>query len=237
MAFEFKFEGAITDLTPGSPPWIRARCHFLRRMMNDDKATMETILKTLEDLRAHEAWLKYPEGHPWGSVDAMLLDVVGYTLRDLQLEFERRTAPLAVAALPPAADPHSRPGNDGGSRGLARSADEYLASDDTSAACADIPRSHGHSEKRNNQTAEGHIARLKREAARGDEQAAELLAKVEAGDLAPTRAAVIAGFRKPPNPATQAVNLVRRIDDPEALDRISAAIAKRHAELDGRNCG
>ena len=60
---------------------------------------------------------------------------------------------------------------------------------------------------------------------------------MKAGEFSSVRqAAIAAGIVDPRRQLEQsAIRAVRRIDDREALDRISAAIATRYIELDERN--
>lgn len=152
-----------------------------------------------------------PELVSWAIAGLQKLDPKQPVPLDEAVERGRRL----VAQTPPAADEHKRE--------QARSKKGTFTRSDA----ADV---HGSSRSDKPRSVKA-IARLKRDRDRGDEQAAELLSKVEAGEIKPNRAAVLAGFRKPPRPETQAVNIIKRIDDREALERIAEAIATRLMEI------
>ena len=84
--------------------------------------------------------------------------------------------PYAMAAFAPAADEHSRPANS-----VRPKDDKGRFVKGEPSDCHDNPTEG----KRQANSTTGHIARLKRERDRGDEQATELLTKVEAGELTP----------------------------------------------------
>jgi hypothetical protein len=215
-----KFEGPVNTLAPGSPQWIRARVSSLEWMMSGEAVSFERVANIVSELREHDAWMRYPVDAPWGSLDGMMLAVCGRTWDDFRAHFIGRMDALKVAATPKGAPRGAPEGNQnarkhepepeenkGGSRHL----------------CSSYTKN----------TAEHVVARLKREADTDPGKAA-LLAQVEAGEVTPNRAAVIAGYRKPPRPETQAVNLVRKLDDEAALRRIAEAVATRLLELAGR---
>lgn len=72
-----------SDLERQSPEWVEATLSHLRRCWEDRGLCDDHAGRALQQLREQAAWLRYPPGKPYGSLEAMLLAEVGEGARAL----------------------------------------------------------------------------------------------------------------------------------------------------------
>lgn len=217
VAFAYKFEGPRTLMELGSAPRARATLGVLQSVYGRETSNFSELLQELDELLETRAWEIVPEGNPYGSFDAMLVDVIGCDLGALEQRYGRSLEKYRFDKTKPS-NPH------GGSRaGAGRPAMDDRPHDDINQERGHVVDLYCH-----NDTAEGQIARLKRDAAT-DEKAAELLDAVREGEMKPHAAAVAMGWRKntprvalPSEPDRAASRLVERFGREWCADLVIA---------------
>jgi hypothetical protein len=195
-----KFPGPRDTLERGTTPWVHQTLVHLQVLFKTEKASIDGVLRTLEELIESRAWEVYPEGAPFGSCDAMLKSALGCTLSEFFEEIDRRRNPLKAKAVEPSALPGGQPEN--------RNAAEFEY---------DAPQENeGYHDNDSRGTSTDYLlARLARDFP-------EALERVQRGEVTPNRAAVEVGIRKPPlqqrDPVAFIMGAVSRLDATQLYD-------------------
>lgn len=203
MGFVHKFEGPRPMLELGTPARARATMAALQSAHGREVTNFAQFLSELDELWQTRAWEIVPEGEPYGSLDSMLVDVIGCDLSELERRYDVSLERYRREAKLDRAEPSLSPGQPG-----AQSAEEY---DNTYSR--GHANTYGHSD-----TVDRVLARLKREAnpetAQGpcpSSRAAEMLDAIRSGAVSPNAAAREMGWRKGPDEAPR-VQLSREPD-------------------------
>jgi hypothetical protein len=184
---------------PGSPEHCWQTAMLLQTVWQSHELDLERWRKTLEDLKQYRAWEIIPIDSPYGSLDAMLHDLIGVTLHEAETRVEKAVR-LAKEAEPLAGNGGARPG----AGRPAESDDVRDIQSDNVKLNTDVPKTP--SEKGGN-AAEYWAARLRRDAP-------HIADKLAAGEFKSVRAAArAAGIVKPESPEARVARSMNKSAD------------------------
>lgn len=85
----------------GSPEYCWQTAMHLRRVWEGHGLELDMWEKTLAEIQEHRAWEKIPTDKPYGSLDALLQDVIGCTLKEARDRIVERLDALRDEAVNP----------------------------------------------------------------------------------------------------------------------------------------